>query len=456
MYDKTLLFLIGLQVFLHASFLPAYELPSFNIGNASIGIGDALLAMSMFPLFFRRSLEGGQIQGRAVLSKALMGLFILIGIVGLIVGATSDGIGLNLAVREGRSFFLYLLYFPVLTFSRNKDSVFRLVVVLSIIAVLTSLAALVQQFYPNALFFIGGKVRMVQTEGRSVAGVLRVSLPGLSTVALAFLVSLFLITRRFTKLLLVILLINLLGLMLSFNRGTWASLLISLALCILLLPGVSNIKRLVGYIAAISTGILLFSLIIVSGLLGEKMQKYELAVKDRFTSLSLERADKDRSYSGRYLEAKLALGRISPIEFLFGRGLGAFVKEPVRQDAGQDIVHRGYLHNGYAYMISKLGLLGLLVFLLFISTCFLRFKGYAKRMEDPFLKSIFCAAVVFLVSAVTQSWINPRIMEGQWIIIIAFTSALAELCWFTDLRMRNNSKNLGANRTYDVMMRVIP
>jgi len=456
MRDKILLFLIGLQVFLHASFLPASDLPHLNLRNASIGIGDGLFAMTAFLFFISKFQDKDQIQDHAVSSKVLIGLFIAIGFIGLIVGATSDEIGINLAVREGRSFFLYFLYFPILTFSRNKNSVFRLIVVITIIAILTSLAELVQQFYPHALFFIGGKVRIAQTEGRSVAGVLRVSLPGLSTLALAFLVSLFLITRRFTVLLLFMLLINLFGLVLSFNRGTWASILISIVLCIILLPGVSNRKMLVGYIAAISIGIFLFTLIIHSGLFGERMQKYELAINDRFTSLRLERTDKDESYSGRYLEAKLALGRMSPIELIFGLGLGAFVKPPQWQEPGQDIINRGYLHIGYAYMISKIGLFGLLVFLLFISTCFLRFIGYTKSMEDPFLKSICCATVVFLLSVMIQSFINPRIMEGSWIIIIVFTVALAELCWLTDLKIRDNFKKLGSNRTQDVIAGIIP
>lgn len=107
----------------------------------------------------------------------------------------------------------------------------------------------------------------------------------------------------------------------------------------------------------------------------------------------------------RAYEAKMAFDQMSDLEHIFGRGFGSLVDlhfvAPLNEEGMQYISH---LHNGYAMIYYKTGIIGLLLYLLFILNLYL-FTFYKKNQnsEIPITNLIAAIGIYLLFSSLIIS-----------------------------------------------------
>lgn len=104
----------------------------------------------------------------------------------------------------------------------------------------------------------------------------------------------------------------------------------------------------------------------------------------------------------RGYEAKRAIALLNsnPVQYVFGAGYGSLVnlkfKAPLSSD-GKGMKYISELHNGYIYILYKLGIVGLIMYLFFLGSNYI--KVYKKRtFENVFVSGI---AIFFLFTTLT-------------------------------------------------------
>jgi O-antigen ligase len=169
--------------------------------------------------------------------------------------------------------------------------------------------------------------------------------------------------------------------------------------------------------------------------MGGRVKTYLDAGTDRFATMTVAGMQEDNSFMGRFEESRILLEKLKNRPVL-GFGLGALTQRVTWGKEGNKESLRsyetGYAHNGYVYLTYKLGILGLLAFLLLFVYFSVKSLKMIKRLKDPEIGAIYVASVGFVISIVPHSLVNPRNMEGKWIIIIASAMALSHLCLSVD------------------------
>lgn len=443
MLDKLIVILIGLQVLLRASFLDISIIPQLDIGGSnSVGIQDLLFFALLITVFLKLFSGRENSLGRTT-PTVLLTVFLVLGLLG-VVNAVFTGTGFHLAAREARDFFLYIIYFMVLSLPPSGNNVKKLANILVALAVLAALFTILQLFLGDKIAFLYGKVQTLKTLDATVEGVERIGAGGLATINLAFFIYLSVLIQKIDKKHLILFSILAIAILVSFNRGTWVSIILAL---MFLYPFVDK-KQRAGYIKILVvlgvSGVLIFGAGFL-GVLGQKMELYTTAGLDRFASLLPGQVEEDGSVQGRVKETEIVF-RKAMERPLFGHGLGAITQDSIVGGGGDGNTTRGlgswgYVHNGYLYILFKLGFTGLFIFLLFIIIFIVRAVRFLGSIHDALLKPVYLGSLLFIVSIVPHSVASPRIMEGKYIIIIALALGLIELIRNLSTQDLNRDKN---------------
>jgi len=372
-------------------------------------------------------------------SSLLMFIFLVVGVVATFAGIVLEDNGINEAVREARQFFLYGLFFLVSALSPEKRQIKRIVGYLFASAVLVSLLVLLVQVAGGRLPFIAGKIESLST-GHSIAkGVMRVTMPGVPTLNLAFLLSFFLLIKRFSVTVATVFFFVAFGFLLSFTRGAWLGSVLSI---LVVLPFVDKSirKALLRYgflIAVMASMVLVMG---SAGWFGDRLERYATGATERFQSMAPGKMQADQSFQYRAFEAKRAMERIweSPV---IGHGLGAIAQKVYwKTESGRDeTLVTGYIHNGYVNLLFKMGFIGLLAFVLLMGTFCYTSLTKLKHIQDEYLKSVHIGGLCFVISNIPQAFVNPTIMEGKSIINIAVAMGLCVLAVRADQQLRLRS-----------------
>jgi len=449
MLDKYIVALIGLMIFFKSSFFDGNLIPAINIGGTgSLGIYDivflflTLVAIVKFTTVHNKALK------YTVYNKLYL-MFILLGIVG-VINAVYTGTGFHLAAKEARDFFLYLIYFYILLLGCNEKNILKLTKYIVVLGVITSIFSVLQAVAGDRIAFLFGKVITLRTAGSEVEGVTRVASGGLATINLAFFICLASLTKSIKRKTLVAFLILAVGVFISFNRGTWLSIILAL---IALLPFVEGKVRL-KFIKVFSVISIIAVLIITasySGALGTKLSRYGDAVVERFISFLPSNLKDDGSTMDRVAETEIVFNKFKSRP-VFGHGIGAITQENV----GPEQVSWGYVHNGYMYILFKLGITGLVVFLLFYLLFVYRAVLGFKKIAEPKFKSIYLGSLLFLISIIPHSIASPRIMEGKYIVIITIAMGLIELIrYYSMSHLHDNDDNSNRANADDLFSKKI-
>lgn len=232
-------------------------------------------------------------------------------------------------------------------------------------------------------------------------------------VSVAFFLHVKTLTQRVVSLGLV--LFSGLALVLSFSRGYWIAALLSLFLIFLLVDRKKKLKILI-YIPIVVVPVL-----IVGGIyLGDLKEFFYKVVLERFTSIFEWRHDISLANRLNEAEAVFSLSIMNPV---IGYGLGSTYS--FYNMIYGHTVRTWYTHNAFLYLFFKLGILGVISFLVFyINAIKSGYFNFKKPVNNLHLKSLNLGVLISLISMLPLSLTSPQFIQKNSILVITIGAAL--------------------------------
>lgn len=391
--------------------IPSYLVPSIPLGGGNLQANDLALGC----LFLIVSLQSSRVLPEIFiklkpLTFPLLLLIVLFSL-SLIFSIGYFHNPVKHVLAEVRN-FLYWLILPIVvaivTVDRTKYQ-FILNGLMTIGYIIS--AALIFQHLTGIDILGSGRVEKLVTLEKT-SEIIRTTSPGIYLVILSiyFIVSRWL-SGKISPLLAGLACTPLiLGLLVTFGRGVW----IASALSILLLA--ASISR-IAFLRLFIIGSLTLS-IILSGLFIVKPETGE-AIADRLFSVAKE-VDGGSSAEWRYLENTYAIEHVitSPI---VGVGIGGFAHPKFHPIMTDDLLR--YVHNGYLYLVVKIGIFGLLIPITIMWRVGRWFKANKETYSESFLHSRKALLAVFFVPCIT-SFTQPEWMVYTGVGFLALVLGL--------------------------------
>lgn len=119
----------------------------------------------------------------------------------------------------------------------------------------------------------------------------------------------------------------------------------------------------------------------------------------------------------RGFEASRAMSQTNDLNTIYGNGFGSLIDLglEVKLD-GEDARYIPVIHNGFIYVLFKTGVLGLILYLFFLTNLFLKYNKVYRSLELNAVTSICLALVVFYV--LTSFVITGIFNQGDLISLI--------------------------------------
>ena len=341
----------------------------------------------------------------------LMGL-VAIGIVrGLFIQHTKH----PLLFEEAQPFLLWL-GFPIAFLGLRTDRRLKyFLVALVLLGAYVALGQVIQTVFHQQVFFLG---RYTQAEalGQHFGNVIRSITPAIFVLLLALYLS---ATRYLVKpalWLMGLMTLYLLGLFFTFGRA-----IIVFSLVALLLTGLQLGRGRVMRIAL--SGIIL---LVVAGLILAFLKPSVFyAIFARLLSINLE-LHGGGSLSYRLLENAMAIPQIESHP-IFGIGLGQFYRQPVVayiSEGTDPILQSRYIHNGYLYVLLKLGFTAFLAYTTLVFTFLVHARRLLKRLVSPQDRAIVAACIGIMVIPLFTSIVRPEWMSSASTSVFALCFAI--------------------------------
>lgn len=204
----------------------------------------------------------------------------------------------------------------------------------------------------------------------------------------------------------------------TFSRGYWMATLIALIVALVQMP--SHRRRitaiyLIGFVLASTLLVLLFIQPLIKDIASVMAERFE----------SVASAMVDLSIKHRLAESVAVLNLIA-VNPIVGYGLGFFYSFypliPLEMPTW-------YVHNVYLYLWLKVGLFGLIVFLVFyLSVVVHGYRAY-RRTQDPFLKPLVLGITSVMMAMMPLSVTSPQFIQKDSMLFLALGMGIVELVY---------------------------
>jgi O-antigen ligase len=404
-------------------------LPLLPVPGGSFHVTDVLLLFFLFLIPFKLLFDPS-FNVRGTSGDLPLFLFLAAAIVSAGNAILAQGVDFNVVMRLLRGLMYYALYFVVTNFIRERRQVRFLARAMFGIAAFVSVAMILQAIVGESVRLMPGRIEAAQAFNESFEAT-RILPPGDILVFVMFITALTLFAlgsgrkSGFGGSLLPVLLGA--GVLLTYNRNYWASIIISL----LVLAGLASKtgkRRVLAWTATVA--VILVILIPSLAGTGGRIGAYYESLRSRFVSLvSPAETYGSRSLEWRRIEIDFALQSAARNPVL-GIGLGQDYRPRIdwmdyyRQ--GRIWSHMSYMHNGYLYILVDMGLIGLLPFLWLL----LRFlaKGFAswKKRGDLPERGLVLGFTLGGLAIMLSAIMSPRFLEWPGIVVLAVLMGLTE------------------------------
>lgn len=145
----------------------------------------------------------------------------------------------------------------------------------------------------------------------------------------------------------------------------------------------------------------------------------------------------DGSTQWRVRENELAIAKIKEHPLL-GIGPGGEYRDPWWD--GDTLTH--YMHNAYLYLLTDMGIVGLLPFVWFSIVYLMRGFSSWRMIQNPILKSLIIGFTLSYIAVLTSSISSPRLFEVGYIPLIGVMLGVNEVA----IRLEQQSSG-GKNET---------
>ena len=205
------------------------------------------------------------------------------------------------------------------------------------------------------------------------------------------------------------------ALALTFTRGFWLAAAVGLIVLFFLVDWRAKIRMVITWL--IMGTIAIGSLYLFAGRAVEFIVD-ALVVRVGTFGNTLQ----DLSVAERIAESKTVIGLIAENPLL-GYGMGATFKHYNILDRFTD--DQLYIHNGYLYLLFKVGLLGTLFFLgFYISVLFRGFKLSRSGMLSPFVLAVSRGCTCILVAMLFVTITSNVFRDKESLLVVALASAV--------------------------------
>ncbi len=388
----------------HEAFLPSIGF--LRAGDLSFF---AVLAIT---LFSGRKLSTGFDKGELKLWVPFV-LFLALVPVSVVHAYFFRGVPPKDVLGEGRHLMFLLLFPMALMVLDTPERLRRFVTGLVVLGLLFSVGQILQGIFHVRVFGDSGRLVVAETlDVRSYEATVS-NTGGLNIIILVIFIAAGWYALKAIKTFRFLALASLsaVGILLTFGRTTWGSVLLGMAVVVALL-GVRNSGKmlmwsLVGAVLAFST------------LIAVKPAMLDAFVA-RATSVGKE-IEYGSSAAWRYYEAAQVMPQIAANP-LRGLGLGAAYRAPARSDALPEQVR--YIHDGYLYLASKLGIpaLALLLWCLGVVMAF-SWQG-ARTAHDARARGVHAAVCASVIGILLASITEPHLMRDSSLAFIGITAGI--------------------------------
>ncbi len=350
-----------------------------------------------------RTLEGHRLLRSPVGASLLVFLGLCVG--SLVLVALYGGSPLWW-LRDLVRFSYLLLFFPVAGAVKSRSAAF---------VVLGCLAAVI--LYHGVLTIAGYARAVASTEALWQLRYQRVALHeifALATLVASFAVFLRARSRAVSVVALSMGLLGLIALGVSFTRGYWMAAVLACALVAMMLRGPA--RRIAAFwlillVAIFSGGMTVFSAKFIGVL---------ISMADRLSTFTSPL--RVLSVQERMAETRAAIDMVisAPV---FGRGLGAEVSymSPLQHH----VITRPFIHNAYLFVWLKLGIVGLVSFLVFYLRSIRMTLRAAARASSAIARAMLFAGAAVLIAAVPLSFTSPQFYDKSSALVLALVLGLS-------------------------------
>ena len=411
------------MVFTISSIIFEPALPLVPIPVGSLHLTDvlliSLLAMIPFKLFTDKNFR----ISRTPLDWPLL-LFYAAAVISSCIAIIYYKLDFNIVMRQFRHITYYLIFFVVTNLIREIKHIKFLIKGLFSIATFVGIAMIIQAIVGESIRLMPGRIEKAGTLGQ-VYEATRILPPGQTLIYVVFITTvctIIFIDKPISKSsYFYILLIVGIGILLTYNRNYWVSIIFSLSIFMILISKKGK-KRVLAWFMITTILMSVFSFTFFS--IGGRSKEYLISVSERLSSLfEGEKMFRSETLNYRRLENEYALRQIVKHP-LFGIGL-ANAYRPYVLGSGDWFYHQ-YIHNGYLWILLKMGLIGFLPFLWFY--IYFLYRGFSnwKKIEDVFLKSAVIGFTLSGAGILLAVIVNPMFMQWFSIVVIASMIGLTE------------------------------
>jgi O-antigen ligase len=400
------------------------EIPILEPLRLQIGQGIMLYLL----VLYAASLEVRTLRERLAtpLAPAVF-VFLLVVVFAAIAGVVYKGVRLPQMVENSRMFSYYVMFFVTLLCIRSRRQ-FKLLLVAGYIMALVVSILMCVQFAAGERFkvFLGSNIR-VESFG-SHAG--RILPPGSDLIWLAIpfvIAQTATASPRVRRAMLVSLGLLLGGLLLTFTRTVWISTLVSMILIAIL--GRGEIRRGTVHMFGATIGFVLFLFMILS-LVSTAQESYVAPYVNRFTSIfHPESYGETTSAGARLVEMREAWPHVAQSPWL-GIGVGAYYRETEDWDDLAQIHYMrpvSYMHNGYMYLLTDTGILGLVTCMIMYVLFFIRARKIYYLLDRPEEQGIVLACIASVASVMIGAIMQPTFAASHDTPMVGVMFGLVEL-----------------------------
>jgi hypothetical protein len=396
-------FLVAVTVVLPGDLALQYRLP---IGGGGIFIVDFLLALLVASVVVYVLVQGRLTMTKSPLSVPMLLLLGWVGVAALI--GYQRGNDLKLILQDARSLLYYVLFFFAVILVSDRRTILWFLKLLAVCV---------------PIVFALGVVFAAQGQGMAVgyveAGVSRFPAPDdvflMSSVMAASFLVVWTSSRSRPKWLWALLVISLLGLVLSFVRGNWVAFVASLFYLLLVLR-VRERLRLVA-------GVLVLACLLTAGMAVVRPALLASVVTRALAVTAVQ----DRNVQWRLLENKAVETQIAQSPWV-GNGLGKdYLFDWSRY--GVAPYYKTYIHNDYLWLVHRLGLVGLGLYLWLAIAYLVPWMRYRKTLprDDPWLLGLVYGGRAMFFALLVNSITSPRLSAKLAVTVLALVMGLSEV-----------------------------
>lgn len=303
---------------------------------------------------------------------------------------------------ETRHFLHWLLAPMLVLMLDNEVKLNRLMKGLWVIGVIFSIGQIIQSVF--GIFIFGqGVVGVLKTVDQTYAGLYRSQSSGVTFSILAFYLAVtgYLLKISNVTKIIPFTFLFIMAILVSFGRGIWATTLLGLGIISLSLGFKKGIKLIGAFTLIMVIGI---------GVVGAIKPASLAALKDRALSAS-DDVEHGSSLNWRFYEDKMAMIKLNQYPVL-GIGLGTAYRPPAVSDVTPEQVR--YVHNGYLYMVLKLGPLALLVLIGVVFAFFQMAKKLLRSQLPDKYRAVVIASIALFSQLLVLSITQPEFLMMSW------------------------------------------